>query len=192
MFGKVLAFTFVAIAAAQTTNFQILAPGPDIWWVANNINNIIWTPCDGTAPATAFNVLVSAPSSVAPGLVNLSLLGNQPTFQCSKSFTPTNLPVGKGYTMTFTEATDTTKVLASTTFEVRDSGAAYPTTTAESATGTAASTGSAASTGASAQASTTGGTNSTTSGSSKSGAVSLAVSGGVAALGFAGALAALV
>ncbi|KIJ42422.1 hypothetical protein M422DRAFT_68039 [Sphaerobolus stellatus SS14] len=145
----------------------------------------------------AFNVLVSAPSSVAPGLVNLSLLGDQPTFQCSKSFTPTNLPVGKGYTMTFTEATDTTKVLASTTFEVRDSGAAYPTTTAESATGTAASTGSAASTGASAQASTTGGTNSTTSGGSnnggsKSGAVSLAVSGGVAALGFAGALAALV
>ncbi|KAF8590738.1 hypothetical protein K439DRAFT_1657117 [Ramaria rubella] len=144
MFSKVFALAFVASAAAQS-GFSITSPGPNTWQVLqflsavfNSLNTLSWSPCDTTTQASipSFNVVVmNSNQQLLSG--NLSILGAQPTFDCSKTIPDmTNIAVGTGYTMFLTNSSDTLQVLASTTFEMKAFGSTYPPpVTASSPTG---------------------------------------------------------
>ncbi|KAF8495034.1 hypothetical protein JB92DRAFT_2994481 [Gautieria morchelliformis] len=154
MLSQVFALALIASASAQS--ISITSPGPNTWWVSNSLNTLAWSPCPNAALQSeipAFNVVVmNSNQQVLAG--NLTFLGNQPTFDCSKTITPQNIPVGTGYTMFLTNAINTNQVYTSTTFEMKAQGSTYPppVSSSSSPSATANSSGTAASSSSSATA----------------------------------------
>jgi len=163
-----LGLPFLTLVAAQFP-FNITNPDSNHWFVSNSMNTIAWTPCTGALALQhpLFTVVVrNQDQSIIPG--NLSEIGAVPTTDCSKSFTPTNMPVGTGYTMFLEDSTTAQVIAVSELFEVKPVGSAYPTSSSSAANGPTASSGSAP------QASGTSGNG--TSSAPKSGAASLMLS----------------
>ncbi|KAF8526600.1 hypothetical protein BU17DRAFT_82714 [Hysterangium stoloniferum] len=99
--------------------------------VLNSKTVLQWSPCQGdiTTTVPAFNVIVrNDDQNLLSG--NLTILGPVNTFNCGVEYTPANIPVGTGYTMFFTQASDTTQDVASTRFEMRAAGSAFPSSSA--------------------------------------------------------------
>jgi len=139
--------TLAAIATAlfgvATAQLTIIAPGgPDLWWVANAENTIVWT-CQ-TSPHSDFTVLVANQALTSP----IAIIAIENNFDCSKTITSdqVNQAPGTGYTIQLANTLNSTDVYAqSLPFEIKAADAAYPATSATpTASGTSNSTGTAA------------------------------------------------
>jgi len=182
--------SLIAVVAAQTSSqgLSVLAPGgPDLWWIAQSINTLVWS-CH-TTTLTQFTVVMANPNVtlLAPG--TQAIVSIQPNYDCSLTI-PANevvFPAGTGYSIQLANPGNATEVYAeSAQFEIKAFGATYP---AVSATPTQpASTGGAAPTSSGSSGSGTGSSasTSTTGSSSKSGAATTSVSAAFVALVGAG------
>jgi len=159
--------TLISSAAAS---FQILSPGgPNLWWVAQSENTIVWS-CHTSVPSStnqAFQLLLNNtnPTVLTAAEAIVALV---PNADCSHTITTqqANLTPGTGYTLVFADPIDQTKIYAvSQPFEVKALGATYPATSA-----TPQESSSASQTGASATSSGTGTSSSATSTPKKNGA----------------------
>jgi len=152
--------TVAALFAAAMADLSIISPGgPDLWWIANSENNIVWT-CDAS-PYSNFTVLITNQDlRVFAGPI--AIVAIQSNYDCSKTITQeqANQPAGTGYLIQLANPFNETDVYAqSQPFEIKALGAAYPAT---SATPTVAGT----QTGSAASASATGASGSSPSSSS--------------------------
>ncbi|PAV19104.1 dual-specificity kinase [Pyrrhoderma noxium] len=138
---------FAGFAAAQ---LEILAPGgPNLWWVANSENNIVWNCKE--SQISNFTVLLS--NSDPKILVSAqAIVAIQENFDCSKTLTTqqANFTAATGYRVIFANTLNSSDVYAQTDeFEVKAQGSAYPdpssTPTADSGSSTATGSGSSAS-----------------------------------------------
>jgi hypothetical protein len=117
--------TLVGTAVAQ---FEIISPGgPNLWWVAQSQNTIVWT-CNNNPPATTYQLLVN---NTNPTILDAAeaIVANVPNSDCSFSITVQQavLTPATGYTAILADALDQTKIYAtSQPFEVKALGAAYP------------------------------------------------------------------
>ncbi|KAL5476851.1 hypothetical protein ACEPAI_3037 [Sanghuangporus weigelae] len=136
------AFLLAALAASVSAQLTILSPGgPDLWWVANSENNIVWT-CN-TSPVQNFSILV-ANSNPSVLVSPLAVVAIQQNFDCSRTLTTqqVNFTTGTGYTLILADPINSTNVYAqSEEFEVRPVGSTYP-DPSSTPTGTASATGS--------------------------------------------------
>lgn len=127
---------FVTSAAAQLT---ILSPGgPDLWWVAQSQNTVIWT-CD-TSPYSTFTVLIdnSDPKILTS---ELAIIAQQENFDCSETISQyqVTMPAASGYTLIFANPLNNTDVYAQTQpFEIKALGATYPAASATPTGGSSA------------------------------------------------------
>ncbi|KAL5514300.1 hypothetical protein ACEPAG_2388 [Sanghuangporus baumii] len=121
------AFLLAALATSVSAQLTILSPGgPDLWWVANSENNIVWT-CN-TSPVQNFSILV-ANSNPSVLVSPLAVVAVQQNFDCSRTLTTqqVNFTTGTGYTVIFADPINSTNVYAqSQEFEVRSAGSPYP------------------------------------------------------------------
>jgi len=175
--------TVAALFVAAVADLSIVSPGgPDLWWIANSENNIVWT-CDAS-PYTNFTILITNQNlSVFAGPIAIVAIENN--YDCSRTITQdqANQPAGTGYIIQLASPFNETDVYAqSQPFEIKALGSAYPATSATPTTG-GTQTGSAA---VAASASATGSSGS----SSQSGTASFNAKMSFAGLGLA-AIAAL-
>jgi len=181
-FRSVVLAGLAALAAAQ--DIQILAPGgPDLWWVAQSSNNIVWN-CQQTQFTNWTVVLVNSNVTVLNGA--LPIIAIEQSFNCPQLITTqlANPPPATGYTIQFANPLNNTQVyVQSQEFEVKALGSAYP---ASSATPTATGAGSSTSGSGSGSGSSTG---SSPSQSSKSSASRLAYGSGIFGAALLGAAA---
>jgi hypothetical protein len=146
-----LAATAAALFGAATADLSVVVPGgPDLWWVDNAQNNIVWT-CQGS-PYANFTVLVANQN---PKVLSspIAIVAVENNFDCSKTITPdqANQAPGTGYMIQLANTLNETDVYAqSQPFEIKAAGAEYP---ASSATPTASGTSSASASGGAASAS---------------------------------------
>ncbi|KAJ4468701.1 hypothetical protein J3R30DRAFT_3553405 [Lentinula aciculospora] len=144
-----LPLAFAAASAlfhAASAQLKVLSPGgDDEWWVADNQNLLVWN-CNESQEQT-FTVLVANPDMASA----LAIIAEQPNYVCSLLVTKDQmggLPVGTGYTVQLANPLNNTDVYAqSSSFEIKDAGSAYPTSTVspETATFTPSSSGSSSS-----------------------------------------------
>jgi len=159
-----LAATAAAIFGAATADLQVVVPGgPDLWWVAQSENNIVWT-CDDS-PYGNFTILVANQN---PAILSspIAIVAIENNYDCSKTITQeqANQAPGTGYMIQLANILNETDVYAqSQPFEIKALGSEYPASSA-TPTATGTQTGSAASGSSS--------TTSTASGSSSKGAAS--------------------
>ncbi|KAL5498633.1 hypothetical protein ACEPAH_1988 [Sanghuangporus vaninii] len=136
------AFLLAALAVSVSAQLTILSPGgPDLWWVANSENNIVWT-CD-TSPVQNFSILV-ANSNPSVLVSPLAVVAVQQNFDCSRTLTTqqVNFTTGTGYTVILADPINSTNIYAqSEEFEIKPVGSTYPDSSA-TPTGTASATGS--------------------------------------------------
>ncbi|KIK52730.1 hypothetical protein GYMLUDRAFT_103742, partial [Collybiopsis luxurians FD-317 M1] len=131
-------FVLAAAASALTAvsaQLKVLSPGgPDLWWVADSENLLVWN-CN-ESQVQSFTVLVNNPSLEAP----LAIIADQPNFVCSLIVTKDQispLSVGNGYTVELANPLNNTDVYAqSLPFEIKPAGSPYPTTTVSPAAAT--------------------------------------------------------
>jgi hypothetical protein len=145
-----------ALFGAATAQLSIVAPGgPDLWWVDNAENNIVWTCAN--SPYSNFTVLVAnqSPQVLSSPIAIVAIENN---YDCSKTITPqqANQAPGTGYMIQLANTLNETDVYAqSQPFEIKAAGAAYPASSA-TPTATGTSTGTTAAGAAATSASTTG------------------------------------
>jgi len=145
------AIVLATVAAAQTApgtgSPKITSPNGSKWWVAKSTNLIEWD-CKDTSH-NDFTVLVGNKDTkiwAAP----IAVIAQQPNYQCSITITQdkANQPAGTGWTILFANPVNNTDVWStSEEFEIKELGAAYPTSDAGSSaigssTGTSAASGS--------------------------------------------------
>ncbi|KAI0305333.1 hypothetical protein B0F90DRAFT_1703575 [Multifurca ochricompacta] len=157
--SQLVSFAFIStLVGSAFADFQILSPGgPNLWWVAQSQNTLVWA-CHDNPPATTYQLLLNntnptilaAPQAIVANIANAD---------CSHTITTQQaaLTAAGGYTVILASALDQTKVYAvSQPFEVKALGAAYPPASATpsddptvsasgSASGSGTSSGSAAS-----------------------------------------------
>jgi len=132
--------SLVGLASAQ---LQVISPGgPNLWWVAQSVNNIVWN-CQQNTEFSNFTVLVANSNPnilVSPE----AIVAVVPNFDCSLQTTvqQVNLQVADGYTVILANPLNSTDVYAtSQPFSVKAAGAAYPASSATpTGTGTSSST----------------------------------------------------
>jgi len=128
-----LAFAFLASAllGGVTADLTIIVPGgPNLWWVDQSENTLIWTCQDSSY--TQFNVLI-ANSNVNLLTAPLPIISSLDNFDCSRTITSDmfNLQAGTGYTIQLTDIFNDTDVYAtSQPFEIKAFGSSYPDSTA--------------------------------------------------------------
>ncbi|KAI5121434.1 hypothetical protein M0805_006195 [Coniferiporia weirii] len=133
------ALTVAAVAGIASAQLQVLAPGgPNLWWVAESANNIVWN-CN-ESQVNNFTVLIA--NSNPDILVSAeAIVGIQENFDCSETLTTqqVNFTAATGYTIILANPLNSTDVYAtSAAFEIKPLGSTYPAT---SATPVASSTG---------------------------------------------------
>ncbi|KAH9939863.1 hypothetical protein B0H21DRAFT_780500 [Amylocystis lapponica] len=148
-----LAALLSSTAAQSTPGLTILSPGgPNLWWVAQSDNTLVWT-CS-TSPYTNFTILIanSNPSVLS---APFAFISQQPNYDCSETIAKTqiNMPVGDGYTIQLANPFNETDVYAvSQPFSIQSLGSAYPPTSAtptDAGSATVSGTGSPTASGAS-------------------------------------------
>jgi len=142
-----LAFAVTAAAllravTADSSGLSIIVPGgPELWWVGDAENNIVWT-CQ-TSPFMNFTVLVANqnPKILAAAIAVIAIENN---YDCSKTIIPdqSNLTAATGYIVQFANTLNETDVYAqSQPFEIKAPGSTYPASSATpSASGTSTGT----------------------------------------------------
>ncbi|KAI0937561.1 hypothetical protein AcW1_001591 [Taiwanofungus camphoratus] len=180
MFARTaLTATLLAFVSSAAAQLQIVSPGgPNLWWVAQSDNTVLWT-CE-TSPYSNFTILIanSNPSVLAS---SLAIVAQQPNYDCSETISQHQIsqPAASGYTLMFANPLNNSDIYATTQpFEIKALGAAYPpssaTPTATASATPSSSSGSSGSSSSSAPSATT----------SKSAASKVATSfGGMAVLG---------
>ncbi|KAH8993609.1 hypothetical protein EDB86DRAFT_2805513 [Lactarius hatsudake] len=141
-------FTLVStLVGAAVADFHFISPGgPDLWWVAQSQNTLVWS-CNDSPPATAYQLLVNNTNPTILAAAE-AIVANIQNSDCSHTITVQQavLTPATGYTLIFADTLDQTKIYAtSEAFEVKALGAAYPPTSATptgSATSTSGSSGS--------------------------------------------------
>ncbi|KIY69238.1 hypothetical protein CYLTODRAFT_489137 [Cylindrobasidium torrendii FP15055 ss-10] len=134
-------FAILATAATSAVAFEVVAPNSQTWWVAESQNVFAWT-CNAEDHPTEFTVLIwntdhslmAAPQAI---------IAQQANSDCSHLLTnqQVGFKAGTNYIVQLADTLNNTHVYGeSEPFEIKDSGAAYPTTTPglESTTATAA------------------------------------------------------
>lgn len=151
MLARAAIFAVAASVMSVSAQLQILAPGgPNLWWVAQSENNIVWN-CQ-ESQFQNFTILVANGNPdvlVSPE----AIIAIEPNFNCDIMITTqqANLPVADNYTVQFANPLNSSDIYAqSQPFAIMALGAAYPATSATptasgTATGSSSSTGSAAS-----------------------------------------------
>ncbi|PCH45046.1 hypothetical protein WOLCODRAFT_139371 [Wolfiporia cocos MD-104 SS10] len=168
-----VALSLAALASSALAQLEILSPGgPDLWWVAQSQNVVVWT-CE-TSPYGNFTIAIA--NSNPDILVSpFPFIAEQENYDCSEAISQyqVTMPVADNYTILFIDPQNSAEVYAtSKPFEIKALGAAYP---PASATPTGTNTASSSSTGAASA--------STTASSKKSGAGKVSSSfGGLAML----------
>ncbi|KAN0136850.1 hypothetical protein V8E53_005291 [Lactarius tabidus] len=115
------------LIGTTVATFQFLAPGPNVWWVAESENSLVWT-CNDNAPSAAYQLLVNNTNPTILAAAE-AIVANVPNSDCSFSLTIQQavLAPATGYTLIFADTLDQTKIYAtSQQFEVKALGAAYP------------------------------------------------------------------
>lgn len=188
-FSRVASFAALsALVGSVAAEFSVLSPGgPNLWWVAQSQNTLVWS-CTDNPPATTFQVLLANTNVdilVAPSAI-ISTVNNA---DCSHTITQqqTNLIPATNYTIILADIVNQTHVYAtSQPFEVKALGASYPPASATpSDSGSSASASATAS--GSASGSTASSTSSASSSQSSSGAEGLRASVGAGVLALVGA-----
>ncbi|CCM00449.1 uncharacterized protein FIBRA_02481 [Fibroporia radiculosa] len=128
----------VSGAAAQLT---IISPGgPNLWWVAQSQNVIVWS-CK-TSPYENFTISIA--NSNPDILVEpLAFVAQQPNYDCSEAISQyqVTMPAADGYTILLSNSLNATDVYAtSQPFEIKALGATYPAASATPTSGTTNST----------------------------------------------------
>jgi len=170
----------LAVVVADVPGLTIVSPGgPNLWWVAQSENNIVWT-CQ-TSPVLNFTIFIANPNPsilVSP----MAIVAIEPNADCSKSITQdqSNQAAGTGYTIQFTDILNSSNIYAqSEPFEIKALGATYP---ASSATPTDTGTATGSATGSTSSSSSTSKPKSAASGLSAS--IGFSVAAAAAVLGF--------
>ncbi|KZT20952.1 hypothetical protein NEOLEDRAFT_1140131 [Neolentinus lepideus HHB14362 ss-1] len=149
-----------ALAGVANADLTILAPGgPNLWWVADSTNTLLWTCQDSSYQNFTVLIANSNPTVLEAPAAIIAVENN---YDCSKTITDSqsNLPPSTGYVVQLANPLNDTDVYAqSQEFEIKSAGSAYP---ASSATPTSTAT---ATSGASGSASGSGSTASPTSSS---------------------------
>ncbi|KAH9063237.1 hypothetical protein EDB87DRAFT_1531576, partial [Lactarius vividus] len=131
-----LVSTLVGTAVAD---FHFISPGgPNLWWVAQSENTLVWS-CNDNPPATAYQLLVNNTNPTVLAAAE-AIVANIQNSDCSHTITVQQalLTPATGYTVIFADILDQTKIYAtSEVFEVKALGATYP---ASSATPTGSTT----------------------------------------------------
>ncbi|KAH9962174.1 hypothetical protein BC827DRAFT_1130678 [Russula dissimulans] len=135
------------LVGSTVATFQILSPGgPNLWWVANSQNTLVWT-CHTDPPASAYTLLLN---NTNPAILAApeAIVANIQNTDCSHSITTQQavLTPATGYTLLLGDITNQTNIYAtSLPFEVKALGATYPPTSATPTEGSTSSTSGAAS-----------------------------------------------
>jgi hypothetical protein len=142
-----------ATVAAQSNQLTVISPGgPDLWWVADSQNDLVWS-CQ-SSPYLNFTVLVANPNpSILPAPI--AIIAIEENYICSQEITQdmSNQPPAVNYTVQFANPLNNTDIYAeSQPFEIKALGASYP---PASATPTDAVSGSSSATGTGASATST-------------------------------------
>jgi hypothetical protein len=138
----------LSLAVSTLATVQVLAPGPDYWWVADSTDLLIWDCHDPSALST-YTVFVSNPN-VALLTDQTAIIDSLDNSVCSFDV-PANqdveLKVGTGYILLLTDPLNSTNVIGqSQPFEVKAMGTPYSTVTPTVSFGTPTATGPASST----------------------------------------------
>jgi hypothetical protein len=133
-----LAGAAYAQAGISTGGLSVTVPGgPDLWWLAGQPNNLIWTCAQTTY--TDFTVWINN-SDITLHTAITPLQAIEQNFNCDflVSGELITMPVGTGYTIVLSDPNNVTNVYASSAeFEIKALSAGYP---ASSATPTATAT----------------------------------------------------
>ncbi|KAH8116211.1 hypothetical protein DFH11DRAFT_1506826 [Phellopilus nigrolimitatus] len=141
-----LARTAVVLAAAAgfvSAQLQVLVPGgPNLWWVANSENNIIWNCKE--SQVQDFTVLLS--NSDPKVLTSAeAIVAIQQNYVCSQTLTTqqANFSVAQNYKVQFANPLNASDVYAeSDFFEVKPAGSTYPASSATPTAGASSTSGS--------------------------------------------------
>ncbi|EIN08774.1 hypothetical protein PUNSTDRAFT_52260 [Punctularia strigosozonata HHB-11173 SS5] len=145
MFARLLVASAVAaLAGVASADLQVLAPGgPDLWWVAQSVNTILWN-CQ-ESQFQNFTILI-ANSNPTILVQPQAIIAIEENFDCSKTITEqqANFTVASGYTIQLANTLNTTDIYAeSQPFEIKSLGSTYPASSATpTATGTSTASGS--------------------------------------------------
>jgi len=182
-----LALAGTAFAQISNGGLSILVPGgPDLWWLAAQPNNIMWT-CDQTT-FTDFTVWINNANTTLLTAIT-PLIAIEQNFNCALLVTAdlVTMPVGDGYTIQLSNPSNVSDIYAeSAQFSIKPLSVGYP---ASSATPTDTATATVSKGTASNVASLTGsgsGSSAAPTSSGKSAAVSTRV-GAVGAVAMVGA-----
>ncbi|THH05601.1 hypothetical protein EW145_g4678 [Phellinidium pouzarii] len=133
-----LALVVAAAAGFASAQLKVLAPGgPNLWWVANEENNVVWNCKDSQFDNFTILLKNSNPAVLSGADAIVSI---QQNFDCSETLTTqqANFTAATGYTLLLANTLNSSDVYASSDpFEVKAQGSAYP---ASSATPVADST----------------------------------------------------
>ncbi|KAH9983156.1 hypothetical protein BJV74DRAFT_851765 [Russula compacta] len=137
--------SFVVVSTllgSATATFEILSPGgPNLWWVAQSQNTIVWS-CNDSPPAQTYQLLVN---NTNPAILTApeAIVANVPNADCSMSITTQQAAFtpSTGYSVILADNLNQTHIYAvSQTFEIKALGAAYPPSSATPSDSPAAST----------------------------------------------------
>ncbi|KAI0249751.1 hypothetical protein BJV78DRAFT_1276034 [Lactifluus subvellereus] len=147
-FSRLASFAVIStLIGSAVANFQFLSPGgPDLWWVAQSENTLVWA-CRDNPPAASYTLLVNNTNPTILAAPE-AIVANIPNADCSHSITLQQavLTPATGYTVIFADILDQTKIYAvSKPFEVKALGATYPSASATPADDPLTSTAGAAS-----------------------------------------------
>jgi len=128
----ILALAGAAFASVSNGGLSILVPGgPNLWWLAGQQNNLIWT-C-GQSTFTTFEIWINN-SDVTLLTAITPLLSIEQNFNCEQGISPdliAAVPVGTGYTIVLADPANSTNVYAvSDQFEVKPLASGYPASSA--------------------------------------------------------------
>ncbi|KAF7349422.1 hypothetical protein MSAN_01732100 [Mycena sanguinolenta] len=122
-----LALVGAAYAQVSTSGLSVLVPGgPDLWWLANQPNNIKWT-CEQTA-FPDFTIWINNSNTTLLTAIT-PLIAIEQNFNCDLlvSAELVTMPIGTGYTIVLTDPTNGTNVYASSAeFEIKALSAGVP------------------------------------------------------------------
>ncbi|KAJ7152699.1 hypothetical protein C8R43DRAFT_1127154 [Mycena crocata] len=122
-----LALAGVASAAISTGGLKILAPGgPDLWWLKDQDNNVVWT-C-GESTFTQFTLTINNPDTKLL-TDSTALIAVEQNFNCAQTVAATlfSAPLGTGYFLRMANILNSTDIYAeSDPFEIKALSAGYP------------------------------------------------------------------
>ncbi|KAJ7194498.1 hypothetical protein B0H12DRAFT_1170528 [Mycena haematopus] len=126
-----LALVGATYAQTSSGGLSLLVPGgPNLWWLAAQPNNIIWT-C-GESTFTDFTVWINNSDTTLISAIT-PLIAIEQNFNCALLVTAdlVTMPIGTGYTIVMTDPSNATNVYAtSAPFEIKALTAGYPASSA--------------------------------------------------------------